>query len=194
MSENFDLLDKKIKNLKLKDRKVSLIRRLFGLKDKKVKTDTVNVRIILFKGDDDILDNSSDPKILLCRLAKNGYWVIPKVKINVEEGLPEEKLSEELIIKSFRYFEYFYDMKFISCCKNKIYKIKDDICFILGPNEWKGTTKLPLPPIYPHFDALMWFDPKEAFHNREYLGSLKIGEETLNIIKVLVPFFRYVNK
>lgn len=175
-------LEKKIDSFRKKS-DTPKIKMLFWKKKLK-KGEVKNVSIIVFDGDDVVLDSCSEPKILLCQKASNGPLVIPKVKITVEKDLSEEKTTENLLIKSFKYFEYFYDIRYVSCCKNKVFRINDRICFILGPGEWKGSAKMPLPPIYPSFfSSLFWFDVKKAAYDKDYVDSLNIGKETFDIIR-----------
>jgi len=197
--ENYDL-EKLInkyaesKILKKNIQSKNFIRNLFGkfgVDD--IPTEKSNVRFIIMDSDDVNINNANEIRFLLCRIASTKLWVIPKVKIYTSlQDAKLGKFSEKIIAKGQKYFEYFYDIRFVSCCENPIYEINNNICVILGPGEWKGEPKLPRPPIYPHFDALQWFDPKKAVYDVAYRNSFNIGDETFKIIKLILMKANYL--
>jgi len=177
-----NLLNKKFDDDNEKTKiKRSIFHKLFSNKQDDLNTLGKKVRFIITK------NLKENLKALLVYDKSHKIYFAPKITLETSfECSSQDELITKMISFSFKYYEYIYDINFIGCCLNPILSIDGVYNFVLTENEWGGSPVKPRPPAYPYLDHLIWWEPYEAIHNIDYAKTFTLGDETLNVIKVVL--------
>lgn len=131
--------------------------------------------------------NSDENFILLAYIKRYKMYISPKVFIKQSVLCTnDDELFENLFYLGYKYYEFFFGVKILDCCKFEPILINNTYIFFLTNGEWKPLSLKPHQIINNYITHILEWNVTRAVFDKKYAKSYTLGDETLDVIKELI--------